>query len=152
MVDDILKQWMEERRVVLLTNYEPRKASGKFGESLNIQSEPNRAVMLGDSHVWYMVNGRQPNKDQSPEAIRNFVGFAGSTFLADWVQQKGLSISPYAVAYHIARNGITVPNAHNDGRLLDDTFTDESVQDLQRRLTNNFVTQITSDIKKIWQQ
>lgn len=149
-----LSDWMEERRVSLVQKYESsgRKASGKFGQSIRIETGDNNSQMYGASHVWQMVNGRNPNKNQSPDAIRRWVGWAGSTFLKDWVQAKGISASPYAIAYKIAREGVKVPNSNNDGRLLADTIYDQTAtDDLKRRIGRNFLTDVKQQIQQIWQ-
>ena len=153
-IQNILDSWMQERRIELIANYERRgqKASGKFGENITITTTDRSGSMSAPAHVWFMVNGRGPNADQSPEALRRFAGWAGSTFIAAWVKDKGISASPYAIAYSIARNGITVPNKNNDGKLLTETFTDANIQDLLARLTANYTATITSDIQKIWHQ
>lgn len=149
-----LSDWMDERRVALVQKYESsgRKASGKFGQSVRIETGDNSSQMFGASHIWQMVNGRRPNQNQSPDAIRRWVGWAGSTFLKDWVQAKGISASPYAIAYKIAREGVKVPNANNDGRLLADTIYDPTAtDDLKRRIGRNFLTDVKQQIQQIWQ-
>lgn len=77
------------------------RASGEWEE--NVHARGNE--IWGRSYTEYLAEGRPPNKDQDPEAMHKWVGWAGSTFLEDWVQNKGLSINPYAVAYKIAREG-----------------------------------------------
>ena len=76
-------------------------ASGEWEE--NVEARGNE--IWGRHYAEYLVEGRPPNKDQDPEAMRRWVGWAGSTFLKYWVQNKGLNISPYAVAWKIAREG-----------------------------------------------
>lgn len=153
-IQSILDGWMQERRIELIANYERRgqKASGKFGNNITINTTDKAGSMSAPSHVWFMVNGRSPNRDQSPEALRRFAGWAGATFIGDWVKAKGISASPYAIAYSIARNGITVPNKNNDGKLLTETFTETKIQELLSRLTANYTATITSEIQKIWHQ
>ena len=152
---EILAAWMDEQKVSLLQKYESsgRKASGRFGQSVRIDNKDAGSQMYGASHIWQMVNGRAPNQNQSPDAIRRWVGWAGSTFLKDWVQAKGVSASPYAIAYKIAREGIKVPNANNDGRLLQDTlYSDTAREDLARRIGRNFILDVKQQIQQIWQQ
>lgn len=76
-------------------------ASGEW--IANVRAEGN--AIWGRDYTQYLVEGRPPNNNQEPEALKAWVGWAGSTFLKDWVRDKGLNINPYAVAYKIAREG-----------------------------------------------
>lgn len=153
VVRDILDKWMTERKSVLLSNYESKglKASGGFGQGVRIEPRQDASSMFAPIQVLMMTEGRKPNTNQDPKALKKFVGWAGSTFLKKWVQDRGLQVSPYAVAWSIARNGVKVPNAHNDGRLLTDTFTQESKDELFKSITRSYVLELKSDIHKLWQ-
>lgn len=148
-----LDRWMQDSKTILLQNYEAKglRASGKFAESIQIESRDDGSRMLGAGHTFQMVNGRNPNANQDKNAIRRWVGWAGSTIIAQWVQDKGLSLNPYAVAWKIAREGTTVPNPRNDGRLLLDTFTDKRFDELNKGVLDIFSTEIVSTIQKTWQ-
>ena len=98
-----------------------------------------------------MTQGRVKNSKQTPEQLRAFVGWAGSTFLADWVKNKGLSISPYAVAWKIARDGVKVPNRFNDGQLLEETFTAANIEKLNEKVGVILVESLKSKYIKSWQ-
>lgn len=76
-------------------------ASGEWEQ--NVHARTNE--IWGRDYTEYLVQGRPPNQDQSPERMKAWVGWAGSTILKDWVQAKGLNINPYAVAWKIAREG-----------------------------------------------
>lgn len=76
-------------------------ASGEWEQ--NVHARDNE--IWGRDYTEYLAQGRPPNTDQDPEALKRWVGWAGSTFLNDWVQDKGLTINPFAVAYKIAREG-----------------------------------------------
>ena len=99
-----------------------------------------------------MVHGRGKNSSQDKEAVRKWVGWAGSTFLKKWVEDKGLDISPFAVAYKIARQGIRVPNENNDGRLISEVITAQSISGLLEKMGAYIITDIKTDIQKTWQQ
>ena len=99
-----------------------------------------------------LIHGRSPNTNQNPERLRSWVGWAGSTFLKDWVEVKGIDISPYAVAWKIARQGWTVPNRYNDGQLVNETITDQKKSALLKELGNMYVTEIKTTINEKWQQ
>lgn len=136
---------MEERKVALLTKYESsgRKASGKFGNSIEIKTTGTISQMTGSQHVWYMVNGRRPTAPGKRMPV---------SVIQQWIDDKGLDLNAWAVARHIDKFGVKVPNAHNDGKLLKDTFTPESMTDLKRRLASFEIKEIKSNIQKAWQQ
>ena len=145
VISEILDKWMEERKVVLLDKYESsgRKASGMFGSSIAITTTENNSKMTGSKHVWYMVNGRNPTSSGKRMPV---------SVIQQWIDDKGLDLNAWAVARHIDKFGIKVPNANNDGRLLKHTFTPESIKQLGKELSRNFIMDIKSNIQKVWQQ
>lgn len=148
----VVNEWVSLREKELLTSYVQKRlrASGNYGDSIN--SEVNvsgtsiNVKIQAARHAEFMELGRPPNEDQSEEGLRSFVGYAGSTFLRQWVQDKGLSISPYAVAYKIARMGIQVPNRFNPGGVISDVLNDESIQQLIDEVGEVTINNISSDI------
>jgi hypothetical protein len=152
---ETIEQWTQETHKDLIANYKRLglKASGKWESDLEskIEEKPGRYIIsfLGSKHSQFMVNGRLRNASQTPESIRAFVGWAGSTFLAQWVKDKGLNISPFAVAYKIARQGIKVPNRFNSGTLLSDIINDQRISDLLGDIMGVMVNEIRTDIKQI---
>ena len=96
-----------------------------------------------------METGRKPNINQ--ENIRAWVGWSGSTILKEWVKRKSISANPFAVAYKIAREGITVPNKYNKGNLVSDVITKERINKLLKNINNAIITNLKSDVIKIWQ-
>ena len=110
-MSEILRTWLEEQKTGIIANYNAkgRKASGRFERETYVQMDTNKGAIMAPSYAGVMLFGRKPNLNQDPKAIRSWVGWAGSTFLKDWVQNKGFSISPFVVAYNIARKGIAEP-------------------------------------------
>jgi hypothetical protein len=153
-VDDILSLWMNDKKDELIQTYRDKglKASGNFERNIFIEAKPNESSMLAPKYIGALINGRKKNIKQDPESLKKWVGWAGSTFLKEWVDNKGLSISPFAVAWGIAREGITVPNKYNDGRLLKDVFGKNSIDTLKNKIGNFYTTQTTSNIQEAWQQ
>lgn len=153
-IDKILDKWINDRQKELVQQYDSLglRASGKFEKGLVNETE-NQKTRLIDTygHSLYMVNGRAPNKNQSPEKLKAWVGWAGSTFLKQWVDDKGLSVSPFAVAWKIAKSGVLVPNKNNSGKLMD-IFTQNKFDNLGVEILNYEVTNIKSEIIKTWQQ
>lgn len=151
---DIIREWGEENRILLINKYTELglKASGRWAESLEDSVETSSkgatAKMEGEDYTKYIAYGRGPNADQSPEALKSWVGYAGATFLKDWVQDKGLDISPYAVAYKIAREGWSVPNPHNAGGLLDDVVNNKRIDILMNRLGKLYQSKVSETLIK----
>ena len=102
---------------------------------------------MAPRYAGVMLFGRRPNFNQDPKAIKRFVGFAGSTFLKDWVKNKGLSINPYAVAYKIARKGIAEPTPPNG--LVTEVVNDEAIKELGKRLAKDIIVRFSN--KEQWQ-
>lgn len=76
-------------------------ASGEWVSSL----EARGFEIWGRDYTQYLVEGRPPNNNQNPQDLRRWAVWAGSTFIKDWVNNKGISAPPIAVAYKIAREG-----------------------------------------------
>jgi hypothetical protein len=147
-----IQAWVDGIEKDYISNYIKLglKASGNWEKELEskIEESPGKwkITFLGASYTQQLVSGRR--KNQNENNIRAFVGWAGSTFLADWVKNKGLNISPFAVAYKIARQGIKVPNSFNDGTLVDNVITDKKVELLLKDLLASKASEIRTDIKK----
>ena len=150
----ILNEWAERTKQELIDKYKSMglKASGAFEDGLSTETDENSTKIWTVPHTWYMVNGRGKNSSQDKEAVRKWVGWAGSTFLKKWVEDKGLDISPFAVAYKIAREGIRVPNQHNDGTLISSVINDNSIDGLLSKMGIYVITDIKTEIQKTWQR
>jgi len=148
----IIDTWLNGRQKALFDNYIKLglKASGDWGESLEQFKKINKdgftVGILGNNYTRQLENGRSPNQNQSEEAVRKWVGWAGNTFIKQWVQDKGININPFAVAYKIAREGWRVPNTHNAGGLVSDVITKESIDQLSRELSLFYVDGFKSDV------
>lgn len=104
--DDIREVTWEIINRFLIPEYErKRKASGKWQSMLDVRVDGLKAVIMGADYTEFLVEGRPPNKNQDPQAIANWARWYGQNVFAQWVQAKGISASPYAVAYKVAREG-----------------------------------------------
>ena len=150
----ILNEWAERTKQELIDKYKSMglKASGAFEDGLSTETDENSTKIWTVPHTWFMVNGRGANSKQSEEDVKKWVGWAGSTFLKKWVDDKGLSISPFAVAYKIAREGIRVPNQYNDGTLISSVINDNSIERLLSDMGIFTIKDIKSEIIKTWQR
>ena len=144
-----VEKWFDGRRVALIKEYNPIKASGKFADELEVsvkqQGSKIKGEITGARHTEQIVKGRRPNRKQDDESLRRFVGYAGSTFLSQWVKDKGLSINPYAIAYKIAREGFkpVKPN------LIDLAIKQSDLNDLKQVVRVNYGNVLKSEINEI---
>jgi len=152
----ISEKWLNELKDDLISSYtrKKRKASGRWAKELSSEyNEKNDIARLrieGTRYTEQMIRGRKVNKKQDKESIRRFVGWAGSTFLKKWVQDKGLNISPYAVAHKIATKGIKVPNKFYKGDFISEVLTDERIRELTIELNRGFLGKAKVEIKNIF--
>lgn len=150
---DIINKWVGEVKKDLLERYNRLgyKASGDWGKSLeeDVSEKPDRIVISMEANEYseQMVFGRRKNKNQNPEALRKFVGWAGSTVIKKWVEDKGLNLNPFAVAYSIARNGWKAKK-DSKGNLVSGAVTQKKVDELNKSLTLSYIDSFKSDILK----
>ena len=141
---EILRTWLEEQKTGIIANYNAkgRKASGRFERETYVQMDINKGSIMSPRYAGVMLFGRRANLNQDPKAIRSWVGWAGSTILKEWVQNKGLTINPFAVAYKIARKGIaelTPPNG-----LVTEVVDDEAIKELGMRLAKDIIVRFSN--------
>lgn len=154
MIEQIVNNWLNGIEQDLIKNYNRLglRASGEWEKSLEqfteVKSGKLKAGILGNDYTYFMENGRGPNKDQNPETLKKWVGWAGSTFLDKWVKDKRINVDPFAAAYSIARRGIQVPNRYNAGGLVSDVVTKQRVYELNKSLIGYFAEDLKSTIIK----
>lgn len=144
--------WVDETKKDLIENYTRLglRASGKWANELDDEiAEKDNVLHIkikGADYTYQLENGRTPNRDQSKESLKAWVGWAGSTFLKQWVSDKGINISPFAVAWKIAREGVRVPNTYNKGGLVSDVITNEKVNELVNSIGIATLASLKSDV------
>jgi len=150
----MINTWANNRIDDFRTNYERMglKASGNWGRELDfIKDETNDKLNIkfyAPAYTEQLVKGRKPNKSQDKEGLKAWVGWAGSTFLKKWVDDKGLNINPFAVAWKIAREGWQVPNSNNSGKLLDDVLSFSKVEELAKLIGSDIEKDLRTEILK----
>ena len=153
MINDVITAWLDGVQTDLVANYDRMglRASGNWANSLEQFQQGSgtriRFGIFGNDYTNHLQLGRRPNKKQDKESIRKWVGWAGSTIIADWVKQKGIIASPYAIAHKIATEGWKVPNKHNVGGLVTDVVTDQRILELNKQLSAFIIV----DYKKLFQ-
>jgi len=155
---DIIQTWLNGRREALRQEYNSsgRKASGYFGEHIDVEMYDEGGRMRTPLYVGALVFGRKPTSSGGGGGGRSLY-----SIILDWIKVKGITpddpkMTDNTLAYLITRKihkqGIKVPNQYNDGKLLDNTFTAESVQDLKSELIKIGQKVVTNDLKSIWQR
>lgn len=151
---DSIQQWLNDAEADLKANYNRLglRASGNWEQELETKLEETgtgfNTKILGSAYTGVMESGRKPNTNQNQESLKAWVGWAGSTFLADWVQRKGITANPYAVAWKIAREGVTVPNRFNSGGLVSDVITRERIDRMIKSISLVMIENVRSDVLK----
>lgn len=115
------------------------KASGEWEE--NIEAKGNE--IWGRDYTEYLTKGRPPNESQNEDDIIRFAKWASATFIGDWVEDKGLDLSPFAVAYKIAKEGTKRYRRYPKGSDLLEVLETPEVRDyinteLSKILIRNF--------------
>ncbi len=150
---EIIKNWLTDAESDLILNYQNLglKASGLWANSLEqFQTETDQVIKLGikgQKYTGAIEYGRRSNRNQTPEAIRRWAGWAGSTFIKQWCIDKGIpTAASYAIAYKIALQGWRVPNRYNAGGLVSKVITDERMQEIVNRLGLFYVGQLKTEM------
>ena len=153
---DIIQTWLNGRRDAMRQEYNSsgRKASGYFGEHIDVEMYDEGGRINTPLYVGSLVFGRKPTSGGGG-------GRSLYSMILDWIKVKGITpdnpkMTDNTLAYLISRKihkqGIKVPNQFNDGKLIDNTFTAESVQDLKNELIKIGQKVVTNDLKSIWQR
>lgn len=147
-------KWTENKKRELIANYNylGLKNSGNWEKELETQVTFKSSLInikfLGASYTKQLTEGRGPNLAQSQERLQAFVGWAGSTWLKDWVERTGSSVNPYAIAWKIGREGIEVPSTHNPGTLVSDVLNRREVDKLVNEIGGEIIGQLKTDLKR----
>ena len=153
---EIIQTWLNGRRDAMRQEYNSsgRKASGYFGEHIDVEMYDEGGRIKTPLYVGALVFGRKPTSGGGG-------GRSLYSIILDWIKVKGVTpdnpkMTDNTLAYLISRKihkqGIKVPNKFNDGKLIDNTFTTESVQDLKSELRKIGQKVVTNDLKSIWQR
>ena len=155
---DIIQTWLNGRRDAMRQEYNSsgRKASGYFGEHIDVEMYDEGGRIKTPLYVGSLVFGRKPTSGGGGGGGKSLY-----SMILDWIKVKGITpdnpkMTDNTLAYLISRKihkqGIKVPNQFNDGKLIDNTFTAESVQDLKSELIKIGQKVVTNDLKSIWQR
>lgn len=160
----IVTAYMEQTRQDLIASYQEKglKASGRYAKGLTFEVSDDgktiKAFMESEHHVWFMEQGRKPNKKKS---VKELIGFAlwasdeDSTtggFITRWLKDKGIMANAFAVAYKIGEQGIQVPNRYNPGDVVEDVVTNEWFDGLVAQLADHFIFAVTTEVERLFRK
>ena len=150
---EIVTAYMEQTKKDLVASYLEKglKASGRYEKGLSYAVEDTghsiKAYMESEHHVWYMEEGRRPNKQKTAKQARSL-----GHILEQWVKDKGIDVNPYAAAWKIVREGITVPNRFNPGDVVEDVVTNEWFDGLVAQMNDNYIRIITTEVERLFRK
>lgn len=149
----IVTAYMEQTRQDLIKSYQDKglKASGRYAKGLTFEVSDDgkvlKAFMESEHYVWYMEQGRKPNKEKTAKQARSL-----GHILEQWVKDKGISVNPYAAAWKIVREGIQVPNRYNPGDVVEDVVTNEWFDGLVKELSDHFIFVVTTEVERLFRK
>lgn len=149
----IVNSYMEQTRQDLIKSYQEKglKASGRYAKGLTFEVSDDgktiKAFMESEHHVWFMEEGRKPNKQQTAKQARSL-----GHILEQWVKDKGIDVNPYAAAWKIVREGIQVPNRYNPGDVVEDVVTNEWFDGLVAQLADHFIFAVTTEVERLFRK
>jgi hypothetical protein len=106
----------------------PVNASGRLAESARTQLEEGNLNLYALDYVWYLVFGRPPTRNMGSGDVLPAI--------SQWLQDKNLPFSPYAVTSNIHKYGTSIWQEHQgkDSGLLEDLLTDADISELGDKL------------------
>lgn len=149
MIADIVKEYADKAVKALIQSYESKglRASGRYARELKSiitkSGTKTNLKITGPIEAYFMEHGRGPNKVPSHQAVKNM-----GWYLQQWVEDKGISVNPYAAAHKIVYSGIQVPNQYNPGGVISDIINDDWFVELNKLLGFDVITDIRSDVLK----
>lgn len=149
----IVNAYLEQTRKDLIASYQEKglKASGRYAKGLTYEVEDTgttiNAFIESEGHVWYMEEGRKPNKEKTARQARSL-----GHILEQWVKDKGISVNPYAAAWKIVREGIQVPNRYNPGDVVEDVVTNEWFDGLVAQLADHFILVTVTEVERLFRK
>jgi hypothetical protein len=124
-----------KNQIIDLATQKGISPSGKTLSSLQVEQTPTGYQLTANSSIYFIENGRGPTPPGTPAGNPTL-----AQVIADWIDAKGLSLNPYAVANTIHKSGTKLyRSGGNSGILsvplnldtLDEVFSNISAQYLK---------------------
>ncbi len=150
----IYAKYLEQLRLKLIAKYDELglRASGKYADELEAEVKPNKLIMYGADHSYFIEHGRREGK------------FPPRQDMLDWIETKrGLPTIfrekkkqfAFIIARKIAKEGIKVPNEFNKGKAISavvDDFLANDIAKMLEELGDVFLASIKVDILNLFKQ
>ncbi|MEC4050657.1 hypothetical protein OX284_014555 [Flavobacterium sp. SUN046] len=152
--DQIYYKFLERLRLKLIAKYDELglRASGDYADELEAEVNPNKIIMWGASHSYYMENGRGSGKFPPISAIEDWIDTKKN--LPDVFREKKKQFA-FLIARKIAKEGITVPNSFNKGNVISavvEDFLANDIHEMLEELGDVFLARIKVDIIQLFKQ
>lgn len=118
-------QAVKKIRDEIVANYYAMKlnASGNFDKQTQVEEYPGGVRIVAPAYIYQMEDGRSPGTMPPISAIRQWIKDKNANAGTDIPEEAA-----YAIAYVIKRDGIRVPNEHNEGGVASTILTPEMAQ------------------------
>lgn len=139
-VTELVKQIRDE----IVANYYAMKlnASGEFDHETQVEEYPLGVKIVSPAHIYQMEEGRQAGTMPPVSAIRQWIKDKNANAGTDIPEEAA-----FAIAYVIKRDGIKVPNRHNDGgvasRILNPEMVNRIAVEINRIVKAEILTILT---------
>lgn len=148
MVTEVLQSEFEALKNELIAKYDElgMRASGNFAESLEVQVNDTKAVLLGANYAEQLEYGRKAGK------------FPPIAQIEQWINDKGIiskiqgKISVSSLAFLIARKIARVGWKREEFggvELITQVVTPERIQQILDKVSDIYLGTLTSDIQKV---
>ena len=118
-------QAVKKIRDEIVANYYAMKlnASGNFDKQTQVEEYPGGVRIVAPAYIYQMEDGRAAGSFPPVSAIKQWIKDKNANAGTDIPEEAA-----YAIAYVIKRDGIKVPNEHNEGGVASSILTPEMVQ------------------------
>lgn len=122
-------------------------ASGRSARTLQSEVRENEqqgriiSTVTGEGYFRQLTFGRRPTRKSQGGVLLKAI--------KQWVIDKGLTLNPYAVTKKIHKQGITVPNRFNDGKVISDTVNNELFTEVNKKIVSLYKSQIIQAVSQV---
>lgn len=147
---EIIKKEFEALKKDLIAAYDAKnmRASGRWAEALEVESEPNNTKLWGLSYSQQLESGRGRNSGKSGIEWRSPV-----QDIEQWIKDKGIVLSleknqtitslAYAIVKKISKEGWN-RNRFGGTELVSQVITPARIQSMLDKVSDIYVTDFTS--------
>jgi hypothetical protein len=152
--EEVLQKEFELLSIDLIKAYDAKgmRASGKWADSLEVESSPLSAVLRGLDYTQQLESGRRANNGSSGESWETTL-----EDIQQWIRDKGitprentmkLSTLAYLIARKIWREGWG-REGFGGVELISEVVTDERIQSIIDKVGDVSAVEISTDIIKL---